>query len=274
MSKEYRLVSREHKKDDTLVRVGRNIFGAGHFVLIAGPCAVESAEQMNETAAFLSSCGVSLMRGGAFKPRTSPYSFQGLGRQGLHILSEAAGLHGLSVVTEAMDIVAIEDVAEYADMIQIGSRNMQNFPLLKAAGKIGKPVLLKRGMSATIDEFLLAAEYILNAGNDQVVLCERGVRGFNDYTRNMLDISALPLLQRLSHLPVIVDPSHASGRSDLVIPLSRAAVAIGAQGLMIEIHPNPPEALSDSAQALSFAEFRRLIRETGPLLSLREATHA
>lgn len=273
MSIEYKLVSRQNHVQDSIIRIGENIFGGENFVIIAGPCAVESEAQINETAEFLSTAGIRMMRGGAFKPRTSPYSFQGLGLKGLQLLAGAGERYGLSIVTEAMDIVAIEQVAEYADMIQIGSRNMQNFPLLKAAGKINRPVLLKRGLSATIDELLLAAEYIFDAGNEQVILCERGVRGFNDHTRNMLDISAIPILQKLSHLPVIADPSHASGRSDLVVPLSRAAVAIGAHGLMIEVHPNPQAALSDSAQSLDFSEFQNLIKEIEPFLPTSGSSH-
>lgn len=268
MSVEYKLASRQKQQEDTIIRIGESVFGGDHFTIIAGPCAVESETQIDETAAFLAQAGIRMMRGGAYKPRTSPYSFQGLGQKGLQLLSGIKTKYGLNIVTEAMDIVAIDEVAEYADMIQIGSRNMQNFPLLKAAGKMNKPILLKRGMAATIDEFLLAAEYILDAGNAQVVLCERGVRGFNDYTRNMLDIGAIPLLQKLSHLPVIADPSHAAGRSDLVAPLSRAAAAIGAHGLMIEIHPRPQNALSDGPQSLNFSQFNDLLKTVKPFLHM------
>ena len=264
MSVEYKLASRQNRSEDTLITLGGQIIGGKHFTIIAGPCAVESEAQIDETAAFLAENGIGLMRGGAYKPRTSPYSFQGLGERGLEILAAAGAKYGLRIVTEAMDIVAIERLAENADMIQIGSRNMQNFPLLKAAGKINKPILLKRGLSATINEFLLAAEYILEAGNESIVLCERGGRGFNEYTRNVLDIGAIPLLQQLSHLPVIADPSHAAGRSDLIAPLSRAAAAIGAHGLMIEVHPHPDKALSDGNQSLNFSQFEALLKTIKP----------
>ncbi len=261
MPEPYKLASRANHPKDTLVTVGDCQFGGPYYEVIAGPCAVESKNQLMETAAFLSSRGVKIMRGGAFKPRTSPYEFQGLGLEALEYLAAAKKKYNLMILTEAMDVVSIKTVAKYADMIQIGSRNMQNFPLLKAAGKIGKPVLLKRGLSATIQEFILAAEYILKEGNRDVVLCERGVRSFNDYTRNMLDISAVPILKSLTHLPVIIDPSHAAGRTDLISPLSKAAAAVDAHGIIVEVHPAPHEALSDGAQSLSFEQFDDLRKD-------------
>lgn len=243
------------------VRVGELEIGGGRSVVIAGPCAVESEEQILATAASVKEAGADLLRGGAYKPRTSPYSFQGLEEEGLKLLAEARVLTGLPVVTEVMDASTIEVVARYADVLQVGSRNMQNFSLLKELGRWDKPVLLKRGLSATIEEWLLAAEYILAGGNRRVILCERGIRTFETSTRNTLDISAIPLVKRLTHLPVIVDPSHSAGRRDLVRDLSRAAVAVGADGVMVEVHPNPEEALSDGAQSLTTEEFQEMMWE-------------
>lgn len=250
VSHPYKLVSREFRPADTLVRVGERVIGGEDLVVIAGPCAVESYEQMLRIARRVKDAGAHLLRGGAFKPRTSPYSFQGLGEGGLEILARVREETGLPVVTEALDIDVLDAVAEYSDMVQIGARNMQNYTLLKRAGRCGRPVLLKRGMAATMAELLLAAEYILDQGNDQVVLCERGIRTVSDHTRNTLDVSIIPALERISHLPVIADPSHAAGRADTVVPLARAAIAAGADGLMVEVHDSPQTALSDGVQAL------------------------
>lgn len=255
------LVGLKKNKDTTIVKVNDVEFGGSKVTIIAGPCAVESQEQLFETARSVKSGGANILRGGAFKPRSSPYSFQGLGEEGLKLLSQIRKETGLPVVTEAMDTRQIELVAKYADMIQIGSRNMQNFPLLKEAGMCGKPILLKRGMMATIDEFLLAAEYILHHGNDQVVLCERGIRTFETSTRNTLDLSAVPMLKHLTHLPVIVDPSHGTGVRWMVPAMAKAAVAVGADGLIMEVHYNPEEALCDGDQSLSPAEFNKLMSE-------------
>jgi 3-deoxy-7-phosphoheptulonate synthase len=255
--KPYKLVSREFRRSDTVITVGGTKLGGGHIALIAGPCSVESREQMLEAATAAKRAGATMLRGGAFKPRTSPYAFQGLGVEGLEILAEAGRECGLPIVTELMDPRDLEPVAQYSDMIQIGARNMQNFQLLSAVGEVDRPVLLKRGLAATIEELLMAAEYIVKEGNDQVILCERGIRTFETATRNTLDISAVPILKQRSHLPVVVDPSHATGKVDLVEPLSLAAIVAGADGLMIEMHPNPAMALSDGAQSLDPAQFSR-----------------
>ena len=254
VSAPYKLVSREHHPDRSVIRVGGVPIGPGTLTVIAGPCAVETAEQTLQAARLAKSAGASLLRGGAFKPRTSPYSYQGLGEEGLRILAEVRAETGLPVVTEVIDPGSVDMVAGYADMLQIGARNMQNFALLQAVGSAGKPVLLKRGFSATIEEWLSAAEYIAQRGNLDIVLCERGVRTFETATRNTLDISAVPVAQRLSHLPVIVDPSHSGGRRDLVVPLTRAAIAVGADGLLIDVHPEPKLALCDGDQALAEAD--------------------
>ncbi len=259
--KPYKLASREFKELSTIIRINDVSIGGKQAVLMAGPCAVESEEQIFEIAHKISHLGVKILRGGAFKPRTSPYSFQGLGEQGLKMMSEAAKKHELLVITEVMSIEQIDMVAQYADIIQIGARNMQNFMLLKELGKIRKPVMLKRGMSSTIEEFLLSAEYILSGGNNRVILCERGIRTFETYTRNTLDLSAIPAIKELSHLPIIVDPSHATGRKELVSPMSKAALAAGADGLIIEVHPNPEEALSDGAQSLNLDDYEKLVSE-------------
>ncbi len=254
-------VSANAKPLKTIVKVAGVEVGGAEIVIIAGPCAVESSEQLFETARSVKNGGAKILRGGTFKPRTSPYSFQGLGEEGLKLLAEVRKLTGLPVVTEVMDTRQVELVASYADMIQIGSRNMQNYPLLEEAGKCRKPILLKRGMMATIEEFLLAAEYILNQGNDQIILCERGIRTFETSTRNTLDLSAVPMLKNLSHLPVIVDPSHGTGIRWMVPALSKAAVAVGADGLIIEVHYHPEEALCDGPQSLSLPEFSQLMND-------------
>ncbi len=257
----YKLVSREVKGENTVVSVGGVKVGGPELVLVAGPCAVESAEQMLSVAQSVKEAGAHLLRGGAFKPRTSPYSFQGLGEEGLKILAEARAATGLPVITEAVDVEGVDLVERFADAIQIGARNMQNFSLLRRAGRAKKPVILKRGMSATLEEFLLSAEYILSEGNYDVVLCERGVRTFSDFSRNTLDLSVVPAVKNISHLPILVDPSHGTGRRDKVAPLSRAAVAVGADGLMVEVHHDPDAALSDGPQSITPETFSSLVRD-------------
>ena len=268
VTRPYKLVSREFHPEDTVIQVGDVSIGNGGLVLIAGPCAVESEEQALTIARHVKAAGAHLFRGGAFKPRTSPYSFQGLGEKALRILEKVRQETGLPVVTEALDHTLYDLVEEAVDIVQIGARNMQNFSLLRRAGHSQKPVLLKRGMSATLDEWLMAAEYILEGGNPNVILCERGIRTFAHHSRNTLDLSAVPVVRKESHLPIIVDPSHACGRRDQVIPLSRAAVAVGANGLMVEVHHRPEEALSDGAQSLRPEQFRRLCEEIDPLARL------
>jgi 3-deoxy-7-phosphoheptulonate synthase len=263
VSKPYKLVSRDVKEENTVVRFpgSDGSFGARDLGIIAGPCSVESREQAFTIAERIARSGARFFRGGAYKPRTSPYTFQGMGENGLKIMAEIRDQFGLRIVTEAIDNESLELVAEYADVIQIGARNMQNFSLLKKAGRLRKPVLLKRGMSATLEEFLMAAEYILSEGNYEVVLCERGVRTFADHTRNTLDLSIVPAVQRLSHLPIVVDPSHGTGKRDKVLPMSRAAVATGADGLLIEVHHDPDRALSDGAQSIVPDQFDELMSE-------------
>ncbi|MEP0847409.1 MAG: 3-deoxy-7-phosphoheptulonate synthase [Phycisphaerae bacterium] len=261
VTKPFKLTNREMKLEDTVVRVGEAAIGGPAPTIIAGPCSVESREQTLEAARELKARGAHLLRGGAYKPRTSPYSFQGLGPDGLRILAEARAATGLPIVSEALSTEDLDLVAEHVDVIQIGARNMQNFALLRRAGQYDNPVLLKRGMAATLEEFLLAAEYIMAEGNRNVILCERGIRTFADHTRFTLDISIVPELKRITHLPVIVDPSHAAGRWDLVIPLARAAIAAGADGVMVETHADPKVALCDGAQALTYAYFDELIEE-------------
>jgi 3-deoxy-7-phosphoheptulonate synthase len=254
----YKLVSREHRKERSVIRVAGVPIGPDTLTVIAGPCAVETPEQTLEAAKMARAAGASLLRGGAFKPRSSPYAFQGLGETGLKILADVRSETGLPVVTEVVAASDVDLVASYADMLQVGTRNMQNFPLLQAVGGCGKPVMLKRGMSSTIEEWLMAAEYIAQRGNLDIVLCERGIRTFENATRNTLDISAVPVAQRLSHLPVIVDPSHSGGRRDLVLPLSRAAIAVGADGIIVDVHPHPESALCDGPQALIEPDLREL----------------
>jgi len=254
----YKLVSREHHRDRSVIRVGGVAIGPDTVTIIAGPCTVENPEQTLAAARMAQAAGAALLRGGAFKPRTSPYAFQGLGEAGLKILADVRAETGLPVVTEVIDPASVDLVCSYADMLQVGTRSMQNFALLQAVGSAGKPVLLKRGMNATIEEWLMAAEYIAQRGNLDIVLCERGIRTFETATRNTLDISAVPVAQRLSHLPVIVDPSHSGGRRDLVVPLSRAAVAVGADGIIVDVHPDPAMAMCDGDQALVDEDVRQL----------------
>ena len=262
VSKPYKQVSREWKPEPTLVRLeGDVVIGGSDVVVMAGPCSVESEAQILDAARAVRAAGATILRAGAFKPRTSPYSFQGLGRKGLDLLARAREETGLRLVTEAMDAEGAEIVAQVSDIIQIGARNMQNYSLLKTVGRLRKPVLLKRGLSATIQELLLSAEYVLAEGNPDVILCERGVRGFDSATRNIFDLSAIPVVKSLSHLPIIADPSHGTGHRDMVIPMARAAVAAGADGLLVEVHPNPERALSDGVQSLYPAQFERLMGE-------------
>jgi len=262
VSKPYKLVGREAKPDDTVVDLGDGVrIGGPELAVIAGPCAVESRQQALTIARAVRAAGAHLFRGGAYKPRTSPYAFQGLGEEGLKILAEVREQFGLKIVTEAVDAESLELVAHYGDVIQIGARNMQNFALLKRAGRARKPVLLKRGLSATLDEFLMAAEYILAEGNYNVILCERGLRTFANHTRNTLDLSVVPAVKRLSHLPILVDPSHGTGHREKVLPLSRAAVAVGADGLMVEVHHQPDQALSDGYQSILPEQFEALMGE-------------
>jgi 3-deoxy-7-phosphoheptulonate synthase len=276
VSKPYKLVSRDTKQEDTILRIptpsGDVIVGGGHIALVAGPCAVESEEQCLAIAERVKKSGARLFRGGAYKPRTSPYSFQGLGEEGLKILSKVRATHGFGIVTEAIDSESLDLVEEYADVIQIGARNMQNFSLLKRAGRAKKPVLLKRGMAATLDEFLMAAEYVLSEGNYNVMLCERGVRTFSDFSRNTLDLAVVPAVKKRSHLPIFVDPSHGTGKRHKVLPLSRAAVAVGADGLLIEVHHEPDKALSDGMQSLLPEEFIALADEMRQIAAVLHRT--
>ena len=264
----YKLVSREVKPEDTVVQVGDVAIGGESFVIAAGPCAVESREQVLTVARAVKKAGAKLLRGGAFKPRTSPYSFQGLGKKGLEILAEAREETGLPVVTEVLDPEGVDLVEEYADIIQIGARNMQHFSLLRRCGKAKKPVLLKRGMAATLEEFLMSAEYILSEGNYQVILCERGVRTFSDFSRNTLDLAVVPAVKALSHLPILVDPSHGTGRRDKVAPMSRGAAAMGADGLLLEVHHDPNTALSDGPQSITPEMFASLMGELGQIIPI------
>jgi 3-deoxy-7-phosphoheptulonate synthase len=268
--KPFKLASREMRKEKTVVKVGKLSIGDSQFVVMAGPCSVETREQILKSAEIVKAAGAQMLRGGAFKPRTSPYSFQGLEEEGLKLLAEAREKTGLPFVTEVITPADVHLVAEYADMLQIGARNMQNYVLLKEVGRIKKPVLLKRGMSNTLKELLMSAEYIMSQGNYNVVLCERGIRTFEDYTRNTCDLSAVPALKELSHLPVIVDPSHGTGVRSLIAPVSKAAVAVGADGLIIEVHPNPEAAYSDGAQSLMPKQFDKLMEEVRKYLPLEE----
>ena len=269
VSKPYKQVSREWKQENTIVTIAPGVsFGGKDIVIIAGPCSVESEQQIIESARAVKDAGATALRGGAFKPRSSPYSFQGLGKKGLEFLVKAREETGLPIVTEALDDEGAHLVAEYADMIQIGARNMQNYSLLRTVGKLGKPVLLKRGMAATITDLLMSAEYILAEGNGQVVLCERGIRSFDTMTRNLFDLTAIPLVQKLSHLPMIGDPSHGTGLRDKVIPMARAAVAAGADGVIVEVHPAPDRALSDGGQSLYPEQFDKLVHELRAITSV------
>ncbi|MBT9332779.1 3-deoxy-7-phosphoheptulonate synthase [Paracidobacterium acidisoli] len=270
VSKPYKLVSRDVKEEDTIIRfAGTDATIGGHnLAVIAGPCSIETREQAFAVAEEVARAGAQFFRGGAYKPRTSPYAFQGLGEEALRIMSEIRERFGLRIVTEAIDHEALELVAEYADVIQIGARNMQNFSLLRAAGRKRKPVLLKRGMSATLEEFLMAAEYIMSEGNYEVILCERGIRTFTDHTRNTLDLSIVPAVQRLSHLPILVDPSHGTGKRNKVLPLARAAVAVGADGLIVEVHNQPDKALSDGAQSIYPEQFAQLMDECSQIAAV------
>jgi 3-deoxy-7-phosphoheptulonate synthase len=268
ISAPYKFVSREFKKEHSVIRVNGVEVGGGEFMVIAGPCSVESERQIMETAEGVAAAGARLLRGGAFKPRTSPYDFQGLELEGLRLLRKAKEATGLAIVTEIMSDRDVEMVAEYADCMQVGARNMQNFALLKSLGACGRPVLLKRGMSSTIKELLMSAEYIVAHGNPNVILCERGIRTFETATRNTCDITSVPVLNELSHLPVLLDPSHATGKRSLVPSLARAGVAIGADGLVVEVHPCPEKAVSDGAQSLNLAGFREMMRDLAPYIRL------
>jgi len=268
ISAPYKFVSKEFRPGRSQIRVNSVEFGGAEFVVIAGPCSVESERQLLETAEAVAQGGARMLRGGAFKPRTSPYEFQGLALEGLKLLRKAKAATGLDIITEVMSESDVELVAEYADVLQIGARNMQNFSLLKSLGRCGRPVLLKRGMSSTIKELLMSAEYIVAHENPNVILCERGIRTFETVTRNTCDLAAVAVLNELTHLPVVVDPSHATGKSSLVPALCRAAVAIGADGFMVEVHPCPEKAFSDGAQSLSFPQFQRMMRELQPYLEL------
>ncbi len=267
----FKLVSKEVRKQKSAIKIGKVTIGDGGFVVMAGPCSVEGRDQLMTTAESVAKSGAHLLRGGAYKPRTSPYDFQGMAEDGLKLLAEARDKTGLAVITEVLDTGDVELVAEYADVLQVGTRNMQNFALLKKLGEINKPVMLKRGLSATIKEFLLSAEYIVTHGNPNVILCERGIRTFETATRNTLDLAAVPLLNELTHLPVVVDPSHATGKRSLVRPLSKASVAVGADGLMAEVHPKPEEAWSDGPQSLRLEEFAQLMRDLEPYVNLRKS---
>ena len=272
VSKPYKLVSRDLKHEDTVVRVGDADIGGPEPAIIAGPCAVESHKQTMEIAEIVAASGAQFFRGGAFKPRSSPYTFQGLGVEGLKILADVRDRFGLKIVTEVLDTETAGVVEEYADVLQIGARNMQNFSLLKRIGQARKPVMLKRGLAATLEEFLLAAEYIMAEGNYNVILCERGVRTFADHTRNTLDLSVVPAVQHRSHLPIIVDPSHGTGKRHKVIPMSRAAIAVGADGVMVEVHNHPEQALSDGPQALLPEMFNQLVAEVRAIHRVIAAT--
>jgi 3-deoxy-7-phosphoheptulonate synthase len=266
--KPFKLVSREFQAEDTVITVRGSQIGGGTFAVMAGPCSVESAEQMRDVALAVKGAGGSFLRGGAYKPRTSPYEFQGMGEEGLRLLREAGDAAGLPVVTEVLDVRDAEKIAAYADVLQVGARNMQNFMLLEELGRMKRPVLLKRGLSAKLEELLAAAEYILKGGNRDVILCERGIRTFETYTRNTLDLAGVAALKTLTHLPVIVDPSHATGRRDLIAPMCRAAVAAGADGVMVEVHPDPEHARCDGPQSVDVKAFTALMAEISPIAAL------
>lgn len=265
VSKPYKLCSREFHPQDTIVEVDGVTIGGDAIVVMAGPCAVENEQQLLDTARAVKAAGATILRGGAYKPSTSPYSFRGLGEQGLELLAQIKKETGLGIITEVMSLYDVELVAKYADIMQIGTRNMQNFNLLEEVGKTGKPVMLKRGLSATIQEWMLAAEYIMAQGNNRVMLCERGIRTFETYTRNTMDLSAIPVIKKVSHLPIVADPSHGTGKWYLVAPMALAAVAAGADGLIIEVHPQPDAALKDGPQSLTFENFRQLMSQLEPV---------
>ncbi|MGS0764921.1 3-deoxy-7-phosphoheptulonate synthase [Syntrophomonas curvata] len=272
MMQPFRMASREDREGDTLIQIStaprKVTVGEGYCTIIAGPCAVECKESYIDMAVFLKAAGAHILRGGLFKPRTSPYSFKGLGGPGINIIKEAREITGLPVVTEIMDVRDLDILYDSIDILQVGSRNMQNFSLLEELSKLDKPILLKRGLSATIEEWLLAAEYVLNGGNEKVILCERGIRTFEPYTRNTVDIGAVPLIKRLSHLPIIVDPSHATGKWHMVTPIAKAAIAAGADGVMVEVHQNPDYALSDGKQSLTPDNFRGMLRQVTDIACL------
>jgi len=268
----YKLASREFKQDNTVISLGDLEIGGEEIQVMAGPCAVESREQLLDIACMVKECGARILRGGAFKPRTSPYAFQGLEEKGLEYLADAREKTGLKVVTEVMDTRMVETVARYADILQVGARNMQNFPLLKEVAKFDKPVLLKRGLNATIEEWIMAAEYIMVSGNHRVILCERGIRTFETFTRNTLDLSAVPIIKQLTHLPIIVDPSHSTGKWKYVQPMARAAIAAGADGLIIEVHPNPSEAVCDGPQSITPERFETVMSELKKISAVMDRT--
>jgi len=270
ISKPYKLASKEFHPDDTIIKVGDAVIGGPKPVIMAGPCSVEDEEQMVSTAKAVKAAGASVLRGGAFKPRTSPYSFRGMGEDGLKLLQLAKQETGLPIITEVMATADVETVAKYADILQIGARNMQNYNLLDEVGLIGKPVMVKRGLSASYEEWLLAAEYVMAGGNEQVILCERGVRGFETFTRFTLDVAAVPVIKRLSHLPIVADPSHSTGKWYLVTPVALASVAAGAHGLLIEVHPNPDQAKCDGPQSLTFENFDLLMEQVNAIASVRK----
>jgi 3-deoxy-7-phosphoheptulonate synthase len=270
ISKPYKLASREFHPDDTIIKVGDAVIGGPDPVIMAGPCSVEDEEQMVSTAKAVKAAGATILRGGAFKPRTSPYSFRGMGEDGLKLLQLAKQETGLPIITEVMATSDVETVAKYADILQIGARNMQNYNLLDEVGLIGKPVMVKRGLSASYEEWLLAAEYVMAGGNEQVILCERGVRGFETFTRFTLDVAAVPVIKRLSHLPIVADPSHSTGKWYLVTPVALASVAAGAHGLLIEVHPNPDQAKCDGPQSLTFENFDILMDQVHAIASVRK----
>ena len=270
ISKPYKLASKEFHPDDTIIKVGDAVIGGHKPVIMAGPCSVEDEEQMVSTAKAVKAAGATVLRGGAFKPRTSPYSFRGMGEDGLKLLQLAKQETGLPIITEVMATADVETVAKYADILQIGARNMQNYNLLDEVGLIGKPVMVKRGLSASYEEWLLAAEYVMAGGNEQVILCERGVRGFETFTRFTLDVAAVPVIKRLSHLPIVADPSHSTGKWYLVTPVALASVAAGAHGLLIEVHPNPDQAKCDGPQSLTFENFDILMEQVNAIASVRK----
>lgn len=274
ISAPYKFVSRQYRLDRTKIAVGNTVVGGDEFVVIAGPCSVETEEQIMATAEAVASAGGKVLRGGAYKPRTSPYDFQGLEEEGLKLLRKAGDAHGLAVITEVMTVTNVNLVAEYTDILQIGARNVQNFPLLKAVGRVDRPVMLKRGLSSTIKELLLSAEYVVSHGNPNVILCERGIRTFETETRNVLDIQAVPVLNKMTHLPVVLDPAHSSGRRDLIPQIACACVAIGADGMMVETHPNPESAWSDGPQSLTFDGFKKMMDGLKPYLQLWQANRA